>query len=164
MVVIGDVFLIDIEPEMGVVVLRGGAMYEGDPLLFCPSKMFGFEETYAVVVSGSGPNFCGHLILSTGGKGGDYFHVAGVHTVPRMMSQKGYDRYLRENGKKELRRFKVTISNSVAAMLKVEELLAAKWTWGVLPHNCASFVEEVVQAGGSTAGLYSNCPALERFQ
>lgn len=48
-------------------------------------------------------------------------------------------------------------------MLKLEELLAAKWTWGVLPHNCASFVEEVVQAGGSDAGLYSNCPALETF-
>ena len=49
-------------------------------------------------------------------------------------------------------------------MLKLEQLAAAKWFWGVLPHNCASFVEEVVRAGGSSAGLYFNCPARERFR
>jgi hypothetical protein len=137
--------------------------YEGERLLLCPSKAFEFSTTFAVVVSGAGPNFCGHLILNVGGLGGLYFHVAGVHTEPRMMTEKGYRRYLKENGKTELKRFKVTISNTMAAMLKLEELTSETWAWGVLPHNCASFVEEVVKAGGSAAGLYSNCPALETF-
>ncbi len=125
--------------------------------------MFGFGDTYAVVVSGSGPNFCGHLIPNTGGKGGDYFHVAGVRTYPRVMDQAGYEQYLRANGKKELKRFTVRITDTSAAMLRLEKLVAAKWTRGVLPHDCASFVEEIVKAGGNSAGLYSNCPALEKF-
>jgi len=137
--------------------------YEGDIMQQCPLEPYDFGQAYAVVVSGSGPNVCGHLILNTGGKGGDYFHVAGVRTFPRHMTEPGYQRYLKENHKRELKRFKVAIPNGLAAMLKLDELLAATWTWGVLPHNCASFVEEVVQAGGSSAGLYSNCPALEDF-
>ncbi len=137
--------------------------YEGVPLNQCPATPFNFSNTYAVVVSGAGPNFCGHLILNVGGMGGKYFHVAGVRTFPMQMTEDGYRRYLKENGKKELKRFKVTITNPQAAMLKLEQLTSAKWTWGVLPHNCASFVEEVVKAGGSPAGLYTNCPALESF-
>jgi hypothetical protein len=137
--------------------------YEGDILMFCPAVPYSFANTSAVVVSGSGPNFCGHLILNPGGPGGLYLHVAGVRTQPRLMNQAGYKRYLSENNKKELRRFGVVISNPEGAMRKIEELLSANWTWGILPHNCASFVEEVVQAGGSSAGLYSNCPALESF-
>lgn len=50
-----------------------------------------------------------------------------------------------------------------AAHKKLEELLAKQWTWFVLPNNCASFVEDVVKAGGSNAGLYFNCPTRERF-
>ena len=138
--------------------------YEGQLLTYCPVISFDFGNTYAVVVSGSGPNFCGHLILNLGGRGGNYFHVAGIVTQPRMMNQSGYDRYLRENRKSELQRFRVSITNRNAAMLKLEELLSARWAWGVLPHNCASFVEEIVFAGGSSAGLYSNCPAMEAFQ
>ena len=79
------------------------------------------------------------------------------------MDGPGYQRYLDDSGKKELKRFEVLIRKPQAAMLKLEELLAVKWTWGVLPNNCASFVEEIVQAGGSTAGLYFNCPTLEDF-
>lgn len=137
--------------------------YEGELLMMCPANPFDFSNTYAVVVSGDGPNFCGHLILNVGGVTGFYFHVAGGHTEPHVMAYDGYGRYLRENGKKEPRRFKVTISNPIAAMLKLEQLTSEKWTWGVLPHNCASFVEDVVKAGGSASGLYSNCPALENF-
>jgi len=137
--------------------------YEGDPLLMCPAIAFDLANTYAVVVSGDGPNFCGHLILNAGGPGGMYFHVAGVHTVPRQMTESGYHVYLRDNKKKELKRFKVGLTSPNSAMLKLEQLLAVPWAWGVLPHNCASFVEEIVRAGGSGAGLYSNCPALEQF-
>ena len=137
--------------------------YEGDVMLSCPPDEFDFSNTYAVVVSGDGPNFCGHLILNLGGLGGMYFHVAGIHTYPRQMTEAGYRIYLKDAGKKELKRFKVSITKPDDAMLELEQLLSGKWTWGVLPHNCASFVEDIVQAGGSAAGLYSNCPALENF-
>jgi len=138
--------------------------YEGDLMVACPVTPFNFANTQAVVVSGDGPNFCGHMLLNVGGKIGVYMHVAGLRTQPRRMNEDGYRRYLKEAGKRELKRFGVTISRPAAAMQKVEQLLATDWTWGVLPHNCASFVEEVVAAGGSSAGLYWNCPALERFQ
>jgi hypothetical protein len=138
--------------------------YEGDIVLSSPARPYEFSNTNAVVVSGSGPNICGHLILNLGGFTGRYFHVAGLRTCPRMMDHDGYLRYLRETGKRELNRFSVSVTRQNEAQLKLDQLLSEKWTWGVLPHNCASFVEEVVQAGGSTAGLYSNCPALESFQ
>jgi hypothetical protein len=137
--------------------------YEGETMLACPADPYNFSNTNAVVVSGDGPNFCGHLILNVGGNGGSYFHVAGIRTEPKLMSDDGYRRYLKETAKRELKRFQVKISKPNAAMLKIEQLLSVKWTWGVLPHNCASFVEEIVKAAGSPAGLYSNCPALENF-
>ena len=138
--------------------------YEGEIISVCPVEMYDFANAYAVVVSGSGPNFCGHLLLNLGGDGGVYLHVAGgIRAYPKEMDQEGYDRYLKENNKREFRRSRVIISYPDRAMRKIEELLSTKWTWGVLPHNCASFVEEIVEAGGSGAGLYSNCPALETF-
>jgi hypothetical protein len=143
---------------------RTAMAYEGDLMVACPVTMYDFAHTTAVVVSGDGPNFCGHLILNIGGKIGVYVHVAGLRTEPRKMDEDGYRRYLKETAKKELRRFPVSISYPARAMLKLEQLLSEKWTWGVLPHNCASFVEEIVGAGGSSAGLFWNCPALEQFQ
>ena len=137
--------------------------YFGEILRFCPAKAYDFKNTYAVVVSGDKINPCGHLLLNLGGSVGTYFHVAGIITKPRLMTQTGYERYLRENKKSELKRFKINISHSDKAMMKLEELMSKTWLWGVLPHNCASFVEEIVKAGGSAAGLYSNCPALESF-
>jgi hypothetical protein len=73
-------------------------------------------------------------------------------------------RYLLENGKSELRRTFVPIPKPEASHYKLEELLAKPWNWFVLPNNCASFVEEVVSAGGSKAGLYFNCPSVENFR
>jgi hypothetical protein len=137
--------------------------YNGDLLHFCPAKAYDFSNTYAVVVSGDTFNPCDHLILNLGGRVGMYFHVAGVITKPRLMSQAGYERYMEEHKKTELKRFQVQIANKDKAMKKLEELMSKTWLWGVLPHNCASFVEEIVQAGGSAASLYSNCPALESF-
>lgn len=135
--------------------------YEGDRVTYCPVTRYDFANTYAVVVSGSGPNFCGHQILNLGGL---YFHVAGVHAEPLMMTDVGYQRYLKETRKKELQRYRVMVRDHDAAMFKLEQLLSRKWRWGGLPNNCATFVEEIVQAGGSSAGLYFNCPTVERFR
>ncbi|MFZ4546375.1 MAG: hypothetical protein ACOYN4_03015 [Bacteroidales bacterium] len=63
--------------------------YSGDLLTFCPAKSYDFSNTYAVVVSGERLNPYDHLILKLGGSVGMYFHVAGVITKPRLMSQAG---------------------------------------------------------------------------
>ena len=71
----------------------------------------------------------------------------------------GYTRYLNENGKSEIRRRVLSLPDPDAASMYLEELMANKWTWGVLPNNCVAFVEEVIAAGGGTWSSYSNCPA-----
>jgi hypothetical protein len=135
--------------------------YHGDVMLQCPLKPWDFKHCCAVVVSGDGINFCGHTLLHTGGDW--YFHVAGVNDVPKFMRESGYQRYLKENGKHEIRRWIVKLPNPAGAHAKLEELLTKQWLWLVLPHNCANFVEEVVRAGGSKAGMYFNCPTVEPF-
>jgi len=120
--------------------------YEGDVLLFCPAKPFAVAQAYAVIVTGD--TSWGHMLLNTGGVGGTYFQVAGVHSCPRYMNETGYQRYLRETGKRELRRFPLHLSNARAAHLKLEELLSKPWSWWVVRHNCETFVEEIVIAGG----------------
>jgi hypothetical protein len=96
---------------------------------------------------------------------GYYFHVAEARGLPRYMrGDAGFQRYLKEEGKKEVSRTRVFLKDPEAAHRKLEQLLAENWTWFILPHNCASFAETVLQAGGTTAGLYSNCPAAEAFR
>jgi hypothetical protein len=139
--------------------------YEGDFLNHCPAKPFDFRDTSAVVVSGSGPNFCGHMLLNVGGYAGKYFHAAGgVYHRPLMMDAFGYARYLKENNKKELNRQRIHIPKPLAAQAKLEEIMIKKRAWLVLPNNCADFVEDIIRAGGSNKGLYLNCPTLEPMQ
>lgn len=135
--------------------------YLGEVMHMCPIKPFGWQHTRAVIVSGYGINFCGHCILYTGD--GWYFHIDGVNNRPWFMREEGYMRYLRENGKHEIRRWIVKIPNPAGAQAKLEELLTKQWRWWVLYHNCESFVQEVVKAGGSNAGMYFNCPTAEPF-
>ena len=51
------------------------AHYEGDRMILCPLDITDF----AVVVSGDGPNFCGHTLLHIGDRW--YVHVAGGYSV-----------------------------------------------------------------------------------
>ena len=136
--------------------------YQGDEIKYC--TIFDFKKAHAVVVSGAKWNPCGHMLLNTGGRGGWYFHVAEVRGYPKYMNEAGYQRYLKENGKREIRRDFVALKKPYASNLKLQELLAKKWTWFLLPNNCANFVEDILQAGGTSAGLYSNCPTKERFK
>lgn len=135
--------------------------FDGDEMILCPLHTSDFQHTCAVIVSGDIGNFCGHALLHVGH--GWYFHVAGRNNLPKLMSEGGYQRYLKENGKREIRRWRITIRNPAGAHRKLEELLRKQWMWLVLPNNCAAFVEEVVQAGGSDAGMYFNCPTVEPF-
>lgn len=138
--------------------------YAGDVMNACPGSAFDFKRAHAVVVSGAAWNPCGHMLLNVGGVGGWYMHVAETRGFPRYMGEQGYRRYLKENGKKELSRVHVPLRNPDACMLKLEQLLSDKWTWFVVPNNCVAFVEDVLQAGGTNAGLYSNCPSRESFR
>lgn len=81
-----------------------------------------------------------------------------------MASDALYRRYLRETGKTELSRRWVSIKSPDAAQRELDYLLSKPWGWWGIAHNCATFVEQIVKAGGNDAGLYSNCPALEHFQ
>lgn len=122
--------------------------YEGDELNFCPANMFDFSHASAVVVSGDGPNKWGHMLLNTGGTSGKYFQIAGVVVRPRYMDQAGYQRYLKETGKSEIRRISVFIPHPEASQLRLERLLNERWSWGAVVHNCESLVEEIIMAGG----------------
>jgi hypothetical protein len=59
----------------------------------------------------------------------------------------------------------VRITDPKWAQRKLEELSAARWRWMVLPHNCASYVEEILTAGGAKdAGIASNCPVEWKYR
>ncbi len=138
--------------------------FVGDDMLQCLAQPFDFKNTNLIVVSRAALNPCGHSLLNTGGQSGYYFHIAEIRGKPKFMREQGYRRYIRENGKPQLSRVEIKIQNPEGAHRKLEELLAKPWTWFVLPHNCASFIEDVVRAGGSNFGLYFNCPSIEVFE
>ena len=115
------------------------------------------------------------MLLCTGSNSNDcwYLHVAGVaglerelhipevYGYPACMREDGYRRYLSENGKREIRRINAKISNPSGAYTRLMQLMSSRWVWGVLPHNCAAFVKEVVQAGGGDVTVLLNCPDQE---
>jgi len=138
--------------------------YSGEELRSQLPRQLDWHNTYVVIVTGAKLNPCGHALLNIGAVGGYYFHVAEVYGHPRYMVEAGYRRYLREEGKQEIRRHPVTVDNSSSAEHRLYDLMGKDWLWGILPHNCAAFVEEVIQAGGSRAGSYSNCPSAEVFR
>jgi hypothetical protein len=132
--------------------------YEGEELHFCPPHMFDFTRASAVIVSGDGPNIWGHMLLNTGGAHGIYFQVAGVIARPRYMDEVGYQRYLKETGKTELKRIPLFVRHPEASQLRLEQSLNETWKWGGVIHNCETFVEEIIVAGGGPMihrGLFS---------
>jgi hypothetical protein len=136
--------------------------YEGDIMHHFHLQPSAFVQLRAVVVTGAAWNPCGHMLLNT--RNGYYFHINERKGRPKFMTESGYSRYLRETGKKETRRYYIDIPNPNGSHQKLRELLAKPWGWWLLPNNCVSFVEDVVQAGGSKVGLYSNCPTRERLK
>jgi hypothetical protein len=96
---------------------------------------------------------------------GHYFHVAGAISRPFHLDELGYRRYLTDSGKLELGRYRRYLKTPNAAYARLMTLLSKPWFWGILPHNCLVFVEEILQAGGATNfGLFSNCPVLQKNQ
>jgi hypothetical protein len=131
--------------------------YRGEHLYHCAAVPFDWRSAHLVVVSGSGINLCGHAVVNAGGY---YFHIDGLNDFPWYMSELGYQRYLKENEKRELRRLRVNLPKPDGAQRKLEQLSAQRWRWMILPHNCASYVEEIFEAGGSKVSILSNCPVV----
>jgi hypothetical protein len=135
--------------------------YDGEFLNQCGALNIDCSTVAVVAVSGAAPNVCGHLLSATGNPGNAlYFHVALIRDYPKYMTEAGYQRYLKENKKTELRRRMLTLPDPQGAQLYLEHLMANTWTWGVLPNNCVALVEEVIQAGGGEWSSYSNCPSV----
>jgi hypothetical protein len=138
--------------------------YDGEVVYQCLPVTYFAHDVQVVIVSGDGMNVCGHA-LPYSGFSRRYFHVgAGIHEVPRTMNEQQFQRYMREHGKREIHRYRVVLTDPLAAHRKVEQLLSEKWFWGGLPHNCVHFAEQVVTAGGSHAGMWFNCPRAEYFK
>ena len=135
--------------------------YHGEPMYQCNILPFDFTITKIIIVSGASWNPCGHMIINTAH--GWYFHVVEVRGRPYYMREEGYQRFLKENGKHEISRKQIVVPKPIQAHIKLEELLSKPWNWYVLPHNCANFVETVLQAGGANVGIYTNCPTLEEM-
>ncbi len=134
--------------------------YDGEVMDGCGGLDLDLANSYVVAVSGSGPNFCGHLLFYTSSGGGHYFHVAELHGRPKHMSQSGFARYLQEAGKTEIRRVYVPLPEPQAALNYLDALMRANWTWLLLPNNCVAFCEEIISAGGGTWSSASNCPSV----
>ncbi|QHF01491.1 MULTISPECIES: hypothetical protein [Pseudomonas syringae group] len=136
-----------------------GMSYLGVNLNFCRAVPFEWYDAGLVVVSGDGPNICGHALLRVGKF---YFHIAGLVARPYYMDEVGYKRYLAESSKIEIFRRRVMVKNSEAAQRKLEALSARPWHWLGIPNNCVSYVEEIFNAGGASESLLSNCPVRWR--
>jgi hypothetical protein len=133
--------------------------YLGSYLEQCRAAAFDWNHAWLVVVSGDGPNVCGHALLKAGSF---YFHIAGPFNRPYFMSESGYHQYLLEGGKSELFRRRVILSRHEGAQRKLEELSVKRWLWLGVPNNCVSYVEEIFQAGGASDSILSNCPVRWR--
>jgi hypothetical protein len=80
------------------------------------------------------------------------------------MDEAGYQRYLKESGKRELARVAGNITDARAAQAALTAIMSEKWLWGVLPHNCIAMVEKVIKAGGGDFSTATNCPVMTKVQ
>jgi hypothetical protein len=133
--------------------------YVGRHLFSCNAIPFDWRHTWLIVVSGDGPNFCGHALLKAGFY---YFHVDGWANRPYYLTEAEYRRYLTEGGKTELFKRSIYIPFPEQAQRKLEELSAKPWHWRIIPNNCASYVEDIFAAGGADDSILMNCPAFWR--
>jgi len=142
--------------------------YEGELLNYCPAKLFDFNNTWIVVVSGSRimwhghtvvSNKYGHMLLNTGGPGGKYFQTAGgLYDRPRFMDEQQFQRYLKDNDKFIITVFRVNIPHPYKSQARLGEIFAEKRLWLGTVHNCEALVEDIVTAGGGPRlhkGLFS---------
>lgn len=117
-----------------------------------------WRNTEIVIVTGDMPNPCGHMILSVDR---NYYHFDGPKPIDfprRLGTHTDYLSYLSRTNKYELMRRKASISFPDKAEKRLNELLTSKWWYGLFTHNCASFVKEILNAGGNWDAFMEICP------
>src|SRR5262245_2430144 len=106
------------------------------------------RRCYIIGVNGGGANKWGHTILEVKQC---YFQVArpGTH-FPCWLDPQGFKDYMVKESKKLWWRVHIKdITNPAKAWAELDKQLHETWTWGIMWHNCQSFAERIVHAGGS---------------
>jgi hypothetical protein len=103
--------------------------YLGEHLYHCPRVPYNWRQTQVIVVSGDGPNFCGHALLSAGDY---YFHIDGRNDRPFYLNEAGYRRFLKENNKREIQRKWIPLRDPDGAQKRLEELSVKNWRFYVV--------------------------------
>lgn len=120
--------------------------------------MLNWNNTEIVIVTGDKPNFCGHMLISIGN---EYYHFDGPSFLDypkRLGNYVDYKNYLARTNKYELMRQRVHVPLHKKAEKRLEELLSKKWGTALFAHNCATFVKEILQAGGNYYAFLEFCP------
>lgn len=126
--------------------------YEGAAMIVGPFEVSDFQHVCAVIVTGSGVNACGHTLLHVGESWSWYVHIARPYKLPKFIPESNYMRYLRENGKREIRRWIVKLPNPKGAHEKLHELIqnhgsGALWLITALPLRKKSYEQAVAKPG-----------------
>lgn len=126
-----------------------------------PLPSIDFSKASLVLVTGTPPNSCGHVLLYAGN--GHYFHFNGpsIFDYPKYLSENEYRSFLRSENKQELLRRKANISFPDKAAFRLLQLLNGKWLTFLVSHNCASFAGEILRAGGDRHSIPDHCPAMD---
>lgn len=122
-----------------------------------PNKL-NWNRTYVVIVTGEIPNVCGHMLLCVDEQ---YFHFDGpgpLNPPQYLGDNQDYINYLRRWDKHEFMRRLAPVVYPERAEKKLNELLGKKWFTMLFIHNCATFVKEVLLAGGNFWSFMEICP------
>lgn len=137
--------------------------FEGAPIKTLSGLQLTHTSCELLIVSGSGPNLAGHMLMELPARPGgtqSVFHIGGVLDYPYWMAASDFHRYLKDNGKREIGRKSISLIKPMDAERYLDKAIAKKWPWGMVVNNCVSFCEEYIQAGGSTWSMRTNLPAL----
>jgi len=120
-----------------------------------------WDNATMVVVSGSGPNPCGHALLRIGEPGDQhYFHTDALRDRPFYMDETGYQTYLQQEGKTQLHEEPINVRNPQATHQALNESITQKHLWTALPTNCVTYIEDIIRKGGEPDYDPYNCPRL----
>lgn len=123
-----------------------------------------FSKAQLVLVTGTFPNTCGHMLIYFKGVSlpGLYFHFDGprLFDKPKFMTSHEYFEYIRYSHKEELIRKDVSLPNPDGARIRLMQLMHGNWLSFLTAHNCASFVKTIINNGGNFWAFSERCPVL----
>lgn len=140
--------------------------YQGRHINMCVKNAFVRGRVEVIIVNGTFPNYCGHALLNVQGYG--IVHISGMFKKPYFLAHfEEFHRYLRDNNKTVLDRYNFVLPNPDGASRRFYQLTYEPWRWLGLVHNCATFIRDILAAGGIASFYPANCPDSrldEKFQ